>query len=96
MPDAEKLARVKLLLEEDGDARALTDDLLRALLDQTGGDVNRAIYLGALRKARVDSVTLPDGTSLPSNRPYWLTIAATYRANKNGVAVRADQPSSEA
>ena len=90
MADDEKLKCLKAMLEEDGECRMLTDEMLSSLLDQAGGDLRKAAYHGALRKARDDSITLPDGTRLESQRDYWLTVARSYRENRSGGMQRAD------
>lgn len=90
MADDEKMTRLKAMLEEDGECRMLTDEMLRSLIDQAGGDLRRAAYLGALRKARNDAITLPDGTRLESQREYWLTVARGYRSNYSGGVPRTD------
>lgn len=91
MTDAEKLDYIKTALEETDDScRALTDAQLSHFLVRAGGDADGAVYLGALEKARLDGLTLPDGTTLPNTREYWLGIAAAYRPNRGGVIPRAD------
>ena len=90
MTDEEKLAYMKLMLEESESCRVLTDAQLSAFLLAANGDVDGAIYRGALAKAKVDNITLPDGTSLPNNREYWLAIASAFRPNRGGVMQRAD------
>ena len=91
LTDEEKLEALKRMLEEtDEGCRALTDETLQQLIEDAGGDLRRAAYAGALRKARNDGITLPDGTRLESQREYWLTIARNYRQNRTGGAPRAD------
>jgi len=90
LTDEEKLAYIKLMLEETDSCRTLTDAQLSAILSQAIGDADGAIYLGALIKAKADGITLPDGTTLPSNRDYWLAIAAAHRPNRGGAIGRAD------
>jgi len=88
MTDAEQLDLVKAMLDEAGDARVLTDAQLEVFMRQAGGDPFQAIYLGALHKARLDGATLPDGTAIPSNRAYWLGVAAAFRPNRGGATPR--------
>lgn len=91
MADAEKLETLKIMLEETDEAcRTLSDGQLAALLEAAGGDLRRAAYEGALRKARNDGITLPDGTRLESNREYWLAVARSYRTNHTGGMLRPD------
>lgn len=90
MTDGEKLTYIKTMLEESESCRVLTDAQLSAYLLKSGGDPDGAIYLGALQKAKVDSITLPDGTTLPSNREYWQAMASAFRPNRGGVMQRAD------
>ncbi len=88
MTHDEQIDLIRSVLDEAGEIRVLTDAQLEAFLTQSGGDPNGAIYLGALAKARVDGVTLPDGTSLPSSRDYWLGLAAAFRPNRGGALPR--------
>ena len=90
MTDAQKLDYMKLMLGETDSCRVLTDEQLSAFLLKTSGDADGAIYWAALHKAEVSNVSLPDGTTLPNNRDYWLAIAAAHRPNRGGVAKRAD------
>ena len=88
MTGAEQLDLVKTMLDEAGDARVLTDAQLETFVRQANGDPFQAIYLGALHKARLDGATLPDGTAIPSNRAYWLGVAAAFRPNRGGAIPR--------
>ena len=90
MSDGEKLETLMQMLEEDDGCRTLSDGALEALIAKANGDLRRAAYLGALRKARNDAITLPDGTRLESQREYWLTVARSYRTNFTGGMPRAD------
>lgn len=62
---------------------------LSALLEQAGGDVREASYLGLLRKAEEDAASLPN-MSLASTRAYWLSLARLYRPNASGIVRRRD------
>lgn len=84
------LETLKALLQEDGDCRTLTETQLQVCLERAGGDPEGAAYYGALLKAEASGMTLPDGTTLPDNRAYWLSIAALHRPNKGGALPRAD------
>lgn len=90
MTDDERLETLKTMLEEDDGCRVLNDDALEALLAEAGNDLRQAAYLGAMRKARNDAITLPDGTRLESQREYWLTVARSYRSNRGGGVRRTD------
>jgi hypothetical protein len=90
LTDEEKLEVMKAILEENEDCRTLTDQQLALFLDQSGGDVNGAIYRGAMQKARMDGITLPDGTTLAHSREYWLAVASCHRPNFGGCMPRAD------
>ncbi len=85
---SEQLDLIKTVLDEAGTIRVLTDAQLEAFFFQAGGNPDGAIYLGALHKARLDGITLPDGTSLESSRAYWLGLAAAYRPNRGGAIPR--------
>ena len=91
MTHGEQIDLIKSVLDEAGEVRSLTDAQLEAFLERAGGDENGAIYLGALQKARVDAAALPDGTSVPSNRSYWLGLAAAFRPNRGGALTREDR-----
>lgn len=78
------------MLQEDGDCRMLSDAQLQLCLEQAEGDLSGATYYGALIKAERSGMTLPDGTTLPDNRDYWLSIAAMHRPNRGGALPRAD------
>lgn len=87
MTNDEAFETLQIMLEEDDDsARMLTDDRLELLLEESGGDVRRAAYRGALLKARCTGATLPDGVTLESSRQYWLTVARVYRGNYTTLA----------
>jgi hypothetical protein len=88
--DQEKLDYMKLMLEETASCRVLTDAQLAGFLTKADGDADAAIYHGALAKAKVDGISLPDGTSFQSSREYWMAIAAAFRPNRGGVMKRAD------
>ncbi|MGN0772853.1 MAG: hypothetical protein ACI4MP_03575, partial [Candidatus Ventricola sp.] len=80
MTDADKLSRLKTMLEETDDTgRTLSDEQLEMLLENADGDLQRAAYKGALLKARCTGVSLPDGMTVESSRQYWLTVAKSYR-----------------
>ena len=55
---------------------AFSQEQLLLLLGKHSGDVNAASYEGLLIKAKCDSVSLPDGISLPDGRNYWLAEEA--------------------
>lgn len=96
MEREEALLTLKDMLEEqDETARMLSDRRLEMLLDEAGGDVRRAAYLGALLKSRCTGVTLPDGVTLQSNREYWLTVARVYRGNYTILAEQAAREARE-
>lgn len=86
----EKLDFLKAALDEGGAQRTLSDAQLEVFLKMAHDDPGGAAYLGALAKARVDAASLPDGTSVASNRAYWLGIAAAFRPNRGGARHRAD------
>ena len=89
MSTEEAMANLKIMLEEtDEHARMLSDERLEMLLRDSGGDVRRAAYQGALLKSRCTALTLPDGVSVESNREYWLTVARVYRGNHTSLAHR--------
>lgn len=46
------------------------------------GNFNAAMYEMCLLKAEDDSISLPGGTTLPSNRDYWLMQAEKYKVKR--------------
>lgn len=92
MTDADKLFRLKTMLEETDEAGCtLTDDQLEMLLENADGDLQRAAYKGALLKARCTGVSLPDGMTVESSRQYWLTVAKSYRGSCTRLVERETQ-----
>ena len=83
-----QLELIKTVLDEAGGIRTLTDGQLEAFFQEARCDVSGAIYLGAVAKARMDGVTLPDGTRMENSREYWLGLAAAYRPNRGGAGPR--------
>ena len=53
-----------------------------------------AAYHACIMMAREDSLTLADGTVIPSQRDYWLTRAAELRPVRSGTVRRADEAAS--
>lgn len=90
--DADKLQQLKVLLDEvDEGCRALSDQYLAACYDRASGDLYLAAYYGAVAKAQIDGVRLPDGVDIESSHTYWLRMAKLYRPNRGGTMPRADQ-----
>ena len=77
---------------EDAPCCPFSSVQLYALLENHGSCENAA-YHACLLLARDDSVSLPDGTSLPSQREYWLMRAAALRPKRGGMLRRADEVS---
>ena len=70
---------------------AFSQEQLLLLLGKHSGDVNAAPYEGLLIKAKCDSVSLPDGISLPDGRNYWLALARLYRPARSRNIPRAEE-----
>ncbi len=68
------------------------DEALTDFLAEFNYDLDEATYIALLRRAENDQITLPDGTVLPSQRSYWLSLARHYRPNKGRSLRRADEP----
>lgn len=68
------------------------DAALTNFLTECDYNLDAATYLALLKRAENDQITLPDGTVLPSQRSYWLSIARHYRPNKGRSLRRADEP----
>ena len=77
------LENLKMILLENGDCRFFSDELLQYIIDKNKRDPDNACYEAFILKAYSDGVTLPDGTKMESNRPYWLGLAALYKPNKS-------------
>lgn len=67
------------------------DEELNYLLEKNNNDINKATYEGLIIKSEDDSIALPGGLNVPSNRNYWLSLASQYRGNITGVMKRADE-----
>ena len=50
--------------------------------EKHNGNFNDAMYEMCLLKAEDDSISLPGGTTLPSNRDYWLMQAEKYKVKR--------------
>ncbi len=68
---------------------AMTQQELIALLDECGGDVDKASYCGCLRLAECSALTTPELES-ESQREYWLSMARLYRPNRTKSLNRSD------
>ena len=73
-----------------GQSCALGDGFLFELLERYPC-YELAAYHACLSLAQDDSLTLPDGTKLPSQRAYWLSRAAELRPSGSRVMRRADE-----
>ena len=71
---------------------ALSDEMLYRLLTRYPC-YELAAYHACIMMAREDSLELPDGTRIPSQREYWLTRAAELRPVRSGTVKRADEVS---
>lgn len=67
-----------------------TDAEINHLLEKNNNDVEKATYEGLLIKSEDDSIALPGGLRVPSNKNYWLNLAKRYRGNKTSSIVRGD------
>ena len=85
------LEELRFNLREDN-SPYFTEDELQQLLDKNNGNVRAASYEGLMLKAEDDSISLPGGLTLKSNRSYWLRLARKYRINQSGNTNRGDAP----
>lgn len=69
-----------------------TDEELTAMLEEHNWALDTTTYYALIRRAENDEIRLPDGTTLPSQRKYWLSLARCYRPNKSGNVTRSDEP----
>ena len=65
----------------DGYRCDLKDEVLEALLKKYPC-FELAAYCACMLLARNDSLAMPDGTQLPSQREYWLSRAAILRPSR--------------
>ena len=97
MTDDEKLllvSRLRIRLSRPGTSCScceFTSEELIALLEEHNWDLDTATYHALIRRAENDEIRLPDGTTLPSQRKYWLSLARCYRPNKSGNIPRSDE-----
>ncbi len=94
MTFSEKLKLLAVRLSPDGGecGCALGQTELAALLDDCGGDVDKASYNACLRLAQCNAVVTPE-LETESTRDYWLSLARLYRPNKTRALCRADERS---
>ena len=85
------ISRLRALIAppDDGCRCILKDEVLAALLKKYPC-FELAAYYACILLARNDSLTLPDGTQLPSQREYWLSRAAALRPSRTRTLRRAD------
>ncbi len=76
-------------MQGDCSCIALTQQDLMALLDECGGDVDKASYLACMRLAECSALVTPE-IKTESARDYWLSMARLYRPNKTGTISRCD------
>lgn len=75
----------------ENDSEFFSELELEALLDKNDRDVSRASFEGLLIKAEDDSIALPGGLQVPSNRAYWLGLAKRFRKANTRTLQRADR-----
>lgn len=64
---------------------------LTYLLEKNNNDISKATYEGLIIKSEDDSIALPGGLQVPSNRDYWLGLAKKYRTNGARSICRGDE-----
>lgn len=62
-----------------------SDEELMYYLKKNNNNLKATVRECALMKAEDESITLPNGLTLPSNRQYWLKLAAKNKTNHTGV-----------
>ena len=55
------------------------------------GSYDSAAYHACVMLAQDCAMRMSDGTSVPSQRRYWLNLALSFRPNRGGALRRADQ-----
>lgn len=92
MTDSEKLelliSRLSPMQGECG-CGGLSQQALVSLLEDCGGDVDKASYHACLRLAECTALDTPE-LKTESSREYWLSLARLYRQNKTCALGRAD------
>lgn len=90
MPDMDVLIdKLKFNLREES-SPFFDEQELMYLLEDNRYDIRKATYQGLVIKSEDDSIALPGGLQVPSNRNYWLGLAKKYRQSSTGVLGRAD------
>lgn len=74
------LTKLKFNLRESS-SPFFSDAELNHLLDKNNKDLNKASREGLLMKAEDDSISLPGGLQVPSNKEYWLSLARKHRTS---------------
>ena len=96
MTDSEKLelliSRLSPMQGECG-CSGMSQQALVSLLEDCGGDVDRATYYACLRLAENTAIDTPE-LKTESSRDYWLSLARLYRPNKTCALGRADREAS--
>lgn len=93
MTDSEKLELLRSRLypmQGECDCGGISQQELWGLLDECGGDVDKAAYHACLRLAECTALDTPE-LKTESSRDYWLSLARLYRPNKTRSLSRADR-----
>ncbi len=72
------LDKLKLNIREE-QFPCFTDEELVYVLEASSFDLDKASYNCLIRKAFDNSIRLPSGMDIPSNKEYWLSLARLYR-----------------
>ncbi len=93
MTDSEKLELLRSRLrplQGECECGGLTQQELMSLLNECGGDVDRASYNACLRLAECSALSTPE-IETESARDYWLSLARLYRPSRTRNLTRCDE-----
>lgn len=82
---------LRAMLSQPGECEScpLSQTTLLWLLSQHGS-YRRAAYHACMMLSQDCAMRMSDGSSVPSQRRYWLNLALTFRQNRGGALNRAD------
>lgn len=83
---------LRAMLSQPGECECcpLSDTTLLWLLARYGS-YEQAAYQACVMLSQDCAMRMSDGTTAPSQSRYWLNLALTFRPNRGGTTVRADE-----
>lgn len=86
--------RLRRIISAPGGGCCTLDDTALSELLERYPCYELAAYHACIIMAQEDSLRLPDGTTIPSQRAYWLSRARQLRPARSRTVVRADEVTS--